>query len=335
MRQQLDIELKLLNIFVMVVRSQTMTEAAERLNVTQSAVSQSINHLEERLGTQLIDRTIRPLALTTPGSILFDEAKTILAMMQTITTKVMTSSGRSLPNLRVGMTECFASTIGSQLLYKHLDAAKNWSVKSTGSNAHVQALQDRELDIVITSDVIDQHSNLEAREILKEPLILATPKNYTGSIQNLEILANKLDLIRHSTNTSFGQQIDNHLRRINIQPNNRMEMDGIGSTLAMVNIGAGWTITTPMCLIQAQPSINNITFSPLPAPGLRRSISLVTRRGEHPLLLSLMATTISSVFDKTCGPIIEKYAPWALENLIFKTAKISEDLIPVRAAAAI
>ena len=56
-----------LRAFDAVARHQSMTRAAAEANVTQSAISQSIGQLEGFLGTRLLDRSSRPVALTDEG----------------------------------------------------------------------------------------------------------------------------------------------------------------------------------------------------------------------------------------------------------------------------
>src|SRR6516165_2020409 len=53
--------------FVAVGRERSFTRAAGKLGVSQSALSQTIRNLEERLGVRLLTRTTRSVALTEAG----------------------------------------------------------------------------------------------------------------------------------------------------------------------------------------------------------------------------------------------------------------------------
>jgi len=70
--------LRHLQFFVVLAEERNFSRAAERLHVAQPALSQTIRALEERMGTQLIDRGSRPLRLTEAGSYLVVEARQIL-----------------------------------------------------------------------------------------------------------------------------------------------------------------------------------------------------------------------------------------------------------------
>ncbi|WP_163018395.1 LysR family transcriptional regulator, partial [Pseudomonas viridiflava] len=60
--------LKGIETFVAVANAGSFTAAAERLSLTNSAVSKSVARLESRLGMRLFERTTRSLALTEEGA---------------------------------------------------------------------------------------------------------------------------------------------------------------------------------------------------------------------------------------------------------------------------
>lgn len=62
------IDLSALPIFVEVVKSGSFSKAADRLNITKSAVSKRVIQLEARLGVKLVHRTTRRLSLTEAGN---------------------------------------------------------------------------------------------------------------------------------------------------------------------------------------------------------------------------------------------------------------------------
>ena len=71
-----------LRAFVQVVESGTLTRAARSLQVATSAVSRRIKDLEQRLGTQLLQRTTRQMRLTPAGEAFHARARDILAALE-------------------------------------------------------------------------------------------------------------------------------------------------------------------------------------------------------------------------------------------------------------
>lgn len=70
--------LRALQCFIILAEELNFSRAAERLHIAQPALSQQIRMLEDRLGSQLVDRARRPLCLTEAGSYLCIEARQIL-----------------------------------------------------------------------------------------------------------------------------------------------------------------------------------------------------------------------------------------------------------------
>lgn len=74
------IEFALLQTFVTTVETGSVTQTAQRLNLTQPAISQQLRRLEERLGKVLFDPAHRPKKLTAEGEMLHGYAKAILRL---------------------------------------------------------------------------------------------------------------------------------------------------------------------------------------------------------------------------------------------------------------
>jgi DNA-binding transcriptional LysR family regulator len=73
---------RLMQTFVAVVESGSLTRAADNLSITRAAVSKQLRALEVQLGARLIERTTRKLSLTQSGRLFHERALRILADMQ-------------------------------------------------------------------------------------------------------------------------------------------------------------------------------------------------------------------------------------------------------------
>ncbi|QRE75563.1 LysR family transcriptional regulator [Methylobacterium aquaticum] len=71
-------ELRHLRYFVAVARAQSFTRAAEAMHVAQPALSKQVQHFEEEFGLELIERGSRPVRLTEPGRVIYEQALQIL-----------------------------------------------------------------------------------------------------------------------------------------------------------------------------------------------------------------------------------------------------------------
>ncbi|MBK4216979.1 LysR family transcriptional regulator [Paracoccus caeni] len=94
---------RLLRAFVGIVEAGSFTRAADRLNMTQSTISQQIARLEEAVGHPLIERAARPVLPTAQGERLLGYARRILALQSEAALVLGDPSGSSA--IRIGLPE--------------------------------------------------------------------------------------------------------------------------------------------------------------------------------------------------------------------------------------
>ena len=102
--------------FCAVVERRSFSQAAERLGVTQPAVSLQIRALEKRLGTQLLDRSGRRVEPTEAGMRLYRGAQRLLALEEQVVAEVAEGTGDELE----GAFEIGASTGPGGIVLSHL-----------------------------------------------------------------------------------------------------------------------------------------------------------------------------------------------------------------------
>jgi DNA-binding transcriptional LysR family regulator len=91
-----------LESFVQVAENLNFARAAEALNITQSAVSRQIRSLEEELGTKLLHRSTRNVALTPAGISFLNDAKEILLKLELSAQKLKNHSSANIEILSIG-----------------------------------------------------------------------------------------------------------------------------------------------------------------------------------------------------------------------------------------
>ena len=96
--------LRFVEAFYWVVTLRSVTRAAEKLHLTQSAMSSRVASLEEELGTLLLDRRDRQFRVTGAGARFFLHAEKLLALQRDIKAE-MGSSGSQPVTLRIGAIE--------------------------------------------------------------------------------------------------------------------------------------------------------------------------------------------------------------------------------------
>jgi DNA-binding transcriptional LysR family regulator len=114
-----SVELRHLRYFVAVADAGTFTQAAERMFIAQPTLSQQIRRLEEMVGTPLLQRHREGVRLTAAGTVLLEESRTVLALVEHGVRRTRQMAGVGRPRLRVaippGMPETLAAATASRL----------------------------------------------------------------------------------------------------------------------------------------------------------------------------------------------------------------------------
>jgi DNA-binding transcriptional LysR family regulator len=110
-RREIVIDVARLRVFREVIREGSFTAAAQRLQLTQPAVSHHITHLERELGVQLIERSSRGVRLTGPGETLFRRSEHVLNELVDVEREVTAIARVQTGRLRVGVFPTAAGTL--------------------------------------------------------------------------------------------------------------------------------------------------------------------------------------------------------------------------------
>jgi len=94
-----------LRYFVSVAQSGSFTKAAANHYISQTAITQQIHALEDNIGTKLLDRNSRPVALTPAGKVFLKEAREILSKMDTALVRTREASTGLEGELKIGYTK--------------------------------------------------------------------------------------------------------------------------------------------------------------------------------------------------------------------------------------
>ena len=94
-----------LKYFISVAEYRSFTKAANQFYISQTAITQQIQALEESMGVTLIDRSRRPIMLTPAGNVFLNEARAILERMDMAVSRVRDASTGLVGTLRIGYTK--------------------------------------------------------------------------------------------------------------------------------------------------------------------------------------------------------------------------------------
>lgn len=313
MRDRAIIELRELEIFLAVCELRSMTAAAKRLSLTQPAVSASIQQLEKKLETPLIDRRKRPLMPTMAGHWLKGSAFRIVDETRQIAISMRNLNRGASLRLRVGLIDCLSHPFAS-VMVKRLKSSIHYLSVSSGLARNLRnGLVARTLDLIITNDTFDDLEGVMRRPLLQEPYLLVVPRRHRdyAMSQPMQELLKKLPLIRWSSHSNIGSQVELHLRRMGIDAPQKFEFESSSSILGTVASGLGCAIVTPLLLSGSTHALDQVAVVPFPGPRFTRQIDLVTRTSEIDALAERITSIALEILREQYLPLVAKIAPVA------------------------
>lgn len=311
MKNDRHIDFRALRVFAAVADSETLTQAAEHLGITQSAVSQAIKQLEVQTSSELVIRRSRPVRLTASGRIFKEYALQALAGTQRVLSDIQMASNSGFLQLNVGMIDSFGDVASLKIMQRIKPLASRLSIRTGVAGPLTEALLDRDLDILITSEPLDDHPELGRYPILRDPFVMIAPEDCSrnGNVTP-QWLAQNVPFVHYSRQTRIGILIDLIANRLNIELMTDYELDSTQTLLRFVQAGHGWAIVTGLCLIRHPNLLQGTRIMPLVNGVNARYLSLLCHSNELGNLPEKVAKICQDIYVNDLIPKLTKIAPW-------------------------
>ena len=285
-----DLNYHHLHLFRAVAHDGNLTRTAEKLHLSQSAVSVQIRKLEDRLGHPLFDRRGRQLHLTEAGRIALDHADAIFAVGDELL-GTLRDAGRGLQVLRVGALATLSRNFQLGFLRPVLGQPGTEVILRSGSLAELLTLLETlNLDVVLTNQPPqrDTTTPFVSHRLAEQPVsLVGTPARLT-STQNLAQRLATLPIILPSTNSSIRIGFDALVAQLGIRPNIVAEVDDMAMMRLLAREDVGLAVL-PLIAIKDELE-QGILIEADRLPGISETFYAVTldRRFPNPMLQRLI-----------------------------------------------
>ncbi len=168
-----------LEYFVRVVEEKSFTKAAERLFISQPALSKSIRALEQELGVTLFRRDPRELSLTGEGEIVYRYAMDILSYWKARTEELTAALEQGKGTLRFGLPPSVGSVFFSRVLHEY-------GVKFPQVNIQIFEGTSKKIETMVTEDQIDlgvviepyENPHMRLKTVYRSDVVLAVSQKH-------------------------------------------------------------------------------------------------------------------------------------------------------------
>ncbi|HEX5513839.1 MAG TPA: LysR family transcriptional regulator [Gammaproteobacteria bacterium] len=288
---ELALEIRHLQLVRAVAEAGTLTAAAQRLCVTQSALSHRLRELEQRLGCAVFLRQGRRMIPTQVGDRLLAAARGVLDELERARQDLARMTAGELGEIRLS-TGCYTAY---HWLPRLLPA---FQTRYPGVEIRLlpeamgrlfEALRQRELDLAIASFIPDD-PDIEGQRLFEdETLLLVHPEHPAAGRDSLPLqaLATERLIIHGSTRSAY----QSFLQRQGVQPREVTELMLSEAIVEWVAAGLGVTLMDRWAA-KRYLDLGIVRGLSVAGESLRRSWYAVTLRGERPAYVQALAEMI-------------------------------------------
>lgn len=280
-----------LRYFWAVAQDGNLTRTAERLNVSQSALSVQIRKLEDRLGHRLFERRGRQLHLTEAGRIALDHADAIFATGDELI-GTLRETGAARQAVRIGALATLSRNFQIGFLKPLLGRNDIEVILRSGSPAELLlGLQSLALDVVLTNQPppTDALTQYIAHRLSEQPVSLIGTPQLVGTTRSVAALLDRhpviLPTLGSTLRTSFNALVD----RLDIRPQIAAEVDDIAMMRLLVREGFALAVLPPIAVRDELASGMLVEADTL--PGITETFFAITtdRRFPNPIIRMLIS----------------------------------------------
>ena len=288
-----------LRAFQELARMESFTEAAQQLNLTQSAVSHSIKALERSIDAILFERRGKRVSLTTVGKTFLPRVNQILAMMKTAQEEIKKIQRPGYGRLRIGATVSISQYVLPTILQELRGSFPNFeiTVRTDDSLQLTSQVQRGDIDIAIAL-APGSSDKIEFTPLFEDQIELAlSPAHPLAQARELrrEDIASE-DLIVYGQASETLQLIEEIFSDMRGSVQAAMQVGSMAAIKEMAKIGMGVGLLAPWVAME-EIAARTLIFLSIPGKVPIRNWGILSSRKHQP-------ESIEAVFSSICAGVI-------------------------------
>lgn len=243
----------------------SFSRAADRLNISQPTLSQTVRKLERMVGGTLVERTTRRSRLTVAGQTLVDGSRQLLADLVRLEEATRDAAAGRTAALRIGAVNPAMRLLMPRILSSVRAELPDVRMTLHPMNSHAQLRQliDGQLDAGILRSP-SAPPGLAMETLMEEPLYAAVASSHRLATRGLSALTELDDedfvMAPRDRNPVFYDELLRLITENHCSPERIIEADDMWAQLAMVGAGVGVAV---LPLLFVDPTREDIAFLPL------------------------------------------------------------------------
>lgn len=237
-----------LETYCKVVSEGSMTAAAEKLFLTQPAVSQQIRNLEDEIGTNLLVRGVRNVKPTLQGQLLYDYAKKILQLADQAEVALKAMSNELSGDVKIGTLNSLGLYLISPVIGMFLKHNTNLRISLNYGNS-MQLIEDMKNDLVDIMIMPEPEIEFASHfEKFNKKYLMTDEMWLVGSGRDLNLPQsitmkdyNQFPIVQFTNKyISFQKQINEKIEAEKLVIDPVFQSDNVGTLKRVIETGIGW-----------------------------------------------------------------------------------------------
>lgn len=271
-----------IHVFLVLAETMSFRRAAERVHLSQPAVSGVVSRIEASLGTALFERSTRTVRLTEAGHAFLPHARMLKAHAAAAESAVHDVTELRQGHVRLAVLPSLAASVLPAVLARftarhagvHVEVLDKLSVPS------FELVRGGEVDFALTAEN-PTYSDLSYMPLASDPLVLLLPARHPLSAGRTALRWEQVIELPHISMpppTSVRQYADAAMLRVSHRFTPRYEVEHLATINAMVAAGLGVAALPELAALVARGS--KVVQRRLVAPEVRRPLGLVSLQGR-------------------------------------------------------
>ena len=245
-----------LTTFCTVLSEGSMTAAADKLCLTQPAVSQQIRNLEEEIGVNLLVRGVRKVKPTLQGQLLYDYAKRILQLSQQAEMAIQTIGTELRGHLRMGSVNSIGLHLISPVVGMFLRHNHDLKLKLDYNRGEelIRGMNEGELDAVILPDTEEEYGRqihgTDKKFLMKDEMWLVATGKDTSIPKHIKMenFFERPIVTFSGEYPRFNLRMREQVVKCNAQFDPVFESSNVGTLKRVIESGLGWGFLPAHCI---------------------------------------------------------------------------------------
>ena len=254
-------EINNLKTFLAVSEDGSFSKAADRMGVTQPAISKRVAQLEEQLGTKLFDRIGRSVSLTEAGNALISRSKLIVRHIEDTQRAIQNLTGTIEGSLSLATSHHIGLWRLPEVLKDYISQQPkvNLDLQFMDSAVAHERIIHGELEMAIVTLAPTTHEALVAEPIWQDDLVFVCSRDHVLAKKN-NVTINEIaqhEAILPDMTTFTGRIVRTMFSELNLDLKISMSTNYLETIKMLIAVGLGWSVL-PKSMISNDVLVLNV-----------------------------------------------------------------------------